>query len=66
MDKIIKVFKTKLDNSVNLEAGNILEKDNQLFVGCAKGVIEILEIQSEGRKKMMVAEFLRGYSFSNK
>ena len=64
--KIIKVFKTKLDNSVNLEAGNILEKNNQLFVGCAKGVVEILEIQSEGRKKMTVAEFLRGYSFSNK
>ena len=64
--KIIKVFKTKLDNSVNLEAGNILEKSDQLFVGCAEGVIEILEIQFEGRKKMMVAEFLRGYSFSNK
>jgi methionyl-tRNA formyltransferase len=64
--KIIKVFKTKLDNSVNIEAGNILEKSDQLFVGCAEGAVEILEIQSEGRKKMMVAEFLRGYSFLNK
>lgn len=64
--KIIKVFKTELDNSVNIEAGNILEKSDQLFVGCAEGAVEILEIQSEGRKKMMVAEFLRGYSFLNK
>jgi methionyl-tRNA formyltransferase len=64
--KIIKVFKTKLDSSVNLEAGNILEKNDQLFVGCSNGVIEILEIQFEGRKKMTAAEFLRGYSFSNK
>lgn len=62
--KLIKVYKTKIDNSMNLAAGKILEKRDQLFVGCSKGSIEILEIQSEGRKKMIIAEFLRGHNFS--
>ena len=63
-EKLIKVYRTKIDNSMNLAAGKILEKRDQLFVGCSKGSIEILEIQSEGRKKMTIAEFLRGHSFS--
>ena len=63
-EKLIKVYRTKIDNSMNLAAGKILEKRDQLFVGCSKGNIEILEIQSEGRKKMTIAEFLRGHSFS--
>jgi len=64
-EKLIKVYRTKINNSMNLAAGKILEKKDQLFVGCSNGSIEILEIQSEGRKKMNTAEFLRGYSFSN-
>ena len=64
-EKLIKVYRTKINNSMNLAAGKILEKKDQLFVGCSNGSIEILEIQSEGRKKMNAAEFLRGYSFSN-
>ena len=64
-EKLIKVYRTRIDNYMNLAAGKILEKRDQLFVGCSKGSIEILEIQSEGRKKMNAAEFLRGYSFSN-
>jgi len=64
-EKLIKVYRTRINNSMNLDAGKILEKKDQLFVGCSNGSIEILEIQSEGRKKMNTAEFLRGYSFSN-
>ena len=63
-EKLIKVYRTRIDNYMNLAAGKILEKRDQLFVGCSKGSIEILEIQSEGRKKMTIAEFLRGHSFS--
>ena len=63
-EKLIKVYRTKIDNSMNITVGKILEKKGQLFVGCIKGTIEILEIQSEGRKKMTIAEFLRGHSFS--
>lgn len=61
--KLIKVFRTKIDNAMNLAAGKILEKKDQLFVGCGNGSIEVIEIQFEGRKKMTAAEFMRGFSF---
>jgi methionyl-tRNA formyltransferase len=63
-EKMIKVFRTRIDSEIKLAAGKILERKNRLFIGCGRGVIEILEIQSEGRKKMSTAEFLRGYSLS--
>ncbi len=61
--KVIKIFQTKIDNSINLSPGEILQKKEQLFIGCGKGTVEIIEIQYEGRKKMSTSEFLRGYSF---
>ena len=35
-----------------------------LRVGCADGYIEILEWQMEGKKKMKIEDFLRGYSLN--
>jgi methionyl-tRNA formyltransferase len=35
---------------------------DRLFVGTANGQVSVLEVQLEGRKKMTIAEFLRGYS----
>lgn len=64
-DKLVKIFRTKIDTNKKLVPGKFLEIKDQLFVGCGNGVIEILEIQFEGRKKMTAAEFLRGYSFSS-
>lgn len=63
-EKLVKIFKTRIDNTIRLSQGEILEKKDKLFVGCTDGNLEILEIQFEGRKKMSAAEFLRGYSFS--
>jgi methionyl-tRNA formyltransferase len=34
--------------------------DNRLIVGCGDGCIGILELQAEGKRRMGVAEFLRG------
>lgn len=61
--KVIKIFQTKIDNSINLSPGEILQKKEQLFIGCGEGTVEVIEIQYEGRKKMSTSEFLRGYSF---
>jgi methionyl-tRNA formyltransferase len=63
-NKIFKIYKTRTDFDLNLLPAEILERKNRLYIGCGRGVIEILEIQFEGRKKMNTAEFLRGYSFS--
>ena len=63
--KLIKVYRTKIANKMNLSAGKILEQKEKLFIGCGDDAVEILEIQLEGHKKLSVTEFLRGYSFSN-
>ncbi len=60
--KVIKILKTKLDISFTRKPGEIIELKNQLILGCGNGAVELLEIQYEGRKKMSVSEFLRGYS----
>lgn len=61
--KIVKIFKTKLKDGFNLAPGEIYQSKNELFIGCKDRAIEVIEIQFEGRKKMTVAEFLRGFSF---
>lgn len=43
--------------------GSIQIQDEKLFVGCSDGLIQILEIQLEGRKRLTAEEFLRGYRF---
>ena len=40
------------------------DQKTYLRVGCADGYIEILEWQMEGKKKMKIEDFLRGYSLN--
>ena len=40
------------------------DQKTYLRVGCADGYIEILEWQMEGKKRMKIDEFLRGYNFN--
>jgi len=35
----------------------------ELIVGCGNKALRILELQQEGRKRMKIEEFLRGFSF---
>ena len=44
----------------NLAPGSIEFKENRLFVGTGEGILEVLEIQAEGKKPMPVADFMRG------
>jgi methionyl-tRNA formyltransferase len=41
--------------------GRLVAHAGRLFLGCAEGVAEILEIQPAGRGRMTAAAFLRGY-----
>ncbi len=41
--------------------GTVIAADNRLLVACGRGVIELLEVQAEGRKRMSVSDFLRGH-----
>jgi methionyl-tRNA formyltransferase len=42
-------------------AGEIKVEDGRWLVGCTGGVIELEEVQMEGKKRMSAAEFLRGF-----
>jgi methionyl-tRNA formyltransferase len=60
--KTLKLFKTSIVETTESQPGVILQRTNDaLVVGTGEHALAVLEIQQEGRKKMAVAEFLRGY-----
>jgi len=61
-DKMLKIFRIeKEDTNPKIEAGQF-ETDGKTFLKFAtnNGYIKLLELQLEGKKRMMVYEFLRG------
>lgn len=61
----LKIFKTRLTDRQapeGSEPGDALCGKNALFAVTADGVIEILELQPAGKKRMDSGAFLRGYS----
>jgi methionyl-tRNA formyltransferase len=66
--RIYKVYKTKiveepqLVEASQLLIGGVIQTKNEIFIKTANGLIQILEIQPEGRKRITAEEFLRGYS----
>lgn len=44
-----------------IESGKFTAEDGRLFVGCAKGAIEVFELQLEGKKPMDAKAFVNGY-----
>lgn len=43
-------------------AGNILQTKNEIYIKTGNGILQILELQPEGRKRITSEEFLRGYT----
>ncbi len=62
-EKVIKIYKTEIVKDVNLKPLEFHQTKTELIVGCGKDALRILEIQQEGKKRMSVEEFLRGFSF---
>jgi len=62
-EKQFKIFNSSITNNHDLKIGEIKQTKNELFVGCKDGTLQILEIQAEGRKRMNVEDFNRGFSF---
>ncbi|WP_462239449.1 methionyl-tRNA formyltransferase [Ferruginibacter sp.] len=63
--KTLKIYKSeKQITPVKTVAGNY-ETDGKIFLkfACADGYILVKELQLEGKKKMLVEDFLRGYRF---
>ncbi|NVM04663.1 MAG: methionyl-tRNA formyltransferase [Candidatus Helarchaeota archaeon] len=67
-NKRLKVFKTKIFDSENTK-GNpgsvyISDLDKGLILNTGKGMIQILELMKEGKKKMFIRDFLIGNRIS--
>lgn len=60
--KILKIYKTaKVDCEKQIGAfGEITVKDGRMYVSAKDSVIEILELQLQGKKRMKTAEYLLG------
>ena len=62
-DKVLKIYSANKEAALhNMEPGH-METDKKTFLkfACIDGFIQVLEIQLEGKKKMAVQDFLRGY-----
>ena len=61
--KKVKVFKTRIGGEVQAEAGAIVTADKRgLELACGDGrSLWILQLQAEGGKRMMAADYLRGH-----
>jgi methionyl-tRNA formyltransferase len=54
----------QIENSIEENSqlpGSILQTSKEIFVNTGHGLLQILELQLEGRKRMSAEEFLRGY-----
>ena len=65
-ETMLKLHRTSMDTqpgAARATPGTVafVDKDS-LIVGTGKGFISILEIQQEGKKRLGIQDFLRGYS----
>lgn len=57
----VKIFETAvLDGGADVEPGQIVIDKYRLMVGCGDGMIEVLSLQPQGKRRMSASDFLRG------
>jgi len=65
-DKILKIFESakEINNHTNKIGSVSTDSKTYLKFACADGYVHVLDLQLEGKKRMKVADFLRGYKIS--
>lgn len=59
----LKIFRARVqDRETKLAAGAFLPNDSELLVATGAGVLQLNEVQLEGKRRMRATEFLRGFS----
>ncbi|MFT3844785.1 MAG: methionyl-tRNA formyltransferase [Lacibacter sp.] len=64
--KMLKIYRSKKEiEPAFIQTGDEYVTDGKTFLKfrCSNGYIHLLEIQLEGKKKMLIEDFLRGYRF---
>jgi methionyl-tRNA formyltransferase len=63
--KMLKIFKARVigDESSSEDFGRVVESDEKdsFWIKTGRGVLSLLELQPEGKRRMNVSEFVRGY-----
>jgi methionyl-tRNA formyltransferase len=59
--KRIKVWRAEVDESRGGTSGSMAIQDGDIRVAAGSGVLRLLELQPEGKKRMSASEFVRGY-----
>jgi methionyl-tRNA formyltransferase len=64
--KMMKIYKSEKEISSSVNETGTYKTDGKTFLkfACADGFVLVNELQLEGKKKMSVEDFLRGYKFS--
>lgn len=64
-EKMLKIFKAQKEITLPKIPEGDYETDGKTFLkfACTNGYLHVLEVQLEGKKKMQIEEFLRGYRF---
>jgi methionyl-tRNA formyltransferase len=64
-DKKLKVYKAEKIHNTSIDTPGSFKTDSKTYLhfACSDGYISMLELQLEGKKKMNIADFLRGYRF---
>ena len=63
-NRSLKIFKTEIiKGSSDLPVGTVITGDG-LIIQTGSGLLKVLELQIEGKKRMSISEFLRGNSLS--
>lgn len=64
-EKMFKIFRTKKEIVFPKDTEGGYETDGKTFLkfACTNGYLHLLEVQLEGKKKIGIEEFLRGYRF---
>lgn len=59
-----KLLKVSIAKGITNKVGTIQDNgDNVVAIACADGVVQVEEIQRQGKKPMRIKEFLRGFTF---
>ncbi|MBS1655509.1 MAG: methionyl-tRNA formyltransferase, partial [Bacteroidetes bacterium] len=63
--KTLKIYRTEKEASPSPSKGRGYVTDNKTYLkfACSNGYVLVKELQLEGKKKMLIEDFLRGYRF---
>jgi len=65
--KILKIYKSQKEIAAHQHKAGKVFTDHKTYLkySCSNGYLHILDLQLEGKKRMLVSDFLRGYKFAS-